>query len=110
MIVHKFEKFTHLIPDQDSVILFISEFKKKYSIFADNHLIIDFSDKINTTIEELLLFLQISYQHQNNGTSFVLICKGVSIDEFPDEINIVPTYEEALDILEMDAIERDLKF
>ena len=54
--------------------------------------------------------MDISTSRKENGTSFVLICKGIDIDEIPDEINVVPTFEEAVDILEMDAIERDLGF
>ena len=36
--------------------------------------------------------------------------KGIDIDAISEEINIVPTINEALDILQMDAIERDLGF
>ena len=57
-----------------------------------------------------MLFLELSSQHRENGTSFVLICKGIDIDEIPEEISVVPTITEAVDILEMDAIERDLGF
>ena len=42
--------------------------------------------------------------------SFVLVVKGIDADDFPDELNIVPTLIEANDILEMDNIERDLGF
>ena len=54
--------------------------------------------------------MDLSTNHRGNGTSFVLVCNEVDIDEVPDEICIAPTFEEALDILEMDAIERDLGF
>ena len=57
---------------------------------------------------ELLLFLELNNQHRKNGTSFVLICDVGNIDEIPYEIQVVPTFTEALDILEMDAIEREL--
>ena len=57
-----------------------------------------------------MLFLKLSEGHRQNGTSFVIIFEGIDIDEIPDEINVVPTFTEALDILEMDAIERDLGF
>ena len=57
-----------------------------------------------------MLLLELSTSHRENGTSFVIVCKDIDIDEIPDEINVVPTFTEALDILEMDAIERDLGF
>ncbi len=110
MIVAKKKNYIHIKQTQNSVNLFFTEFKKIYSKLEGKHIIIDFSKKFNMKIEELLLFLNINNQHRKNGTSFVLVCNGINIDEIPDEINIVPTFTEALDILEMDAIERDLGF
>lgn len=110
MNIIKEGKYTHLKATQESV--------QELSIVANNyhsensreHLIIDFSENINVNIEELFLFLKLSEACRKNGTSFVLICKDIDIDDVPDEINVVPTLTEALDILEMDAIERDLGF
>lgn len=110
MIVTKTDSYTHIKSTEISVIQFFKEFKNRYKEFANEHLIIEISEKINTDIKEILLFLNYSVQHRKNGISFVLICKGISIDDLPDEINVVPTFTEALDILEMDAIERDLGF
>ncbi len=110
MDVTKYENYTHIKKTINSVNLFVKELKNRYSEFEDEHLIIDFSEDFNTRIEELLLFLELSDHHRSNGTSFVLVCKGIDIDDIPDEINVIPTLTEALDILEMDAIERDLGF
>jgi hypothetical protein len=110
MIVTKTETYTHIKPTQDSADQFFAEFKENFKEFKGQHLIIDFSEKINIEIKEILLFLKLSVQHRKNGTSFVLVCEGISIDDLPDELNVVPTFNEALDILEMDAIERDLGF
>ncbi|NEW78910.1 MAG: hypothetical protein GZ086_05680 [Gelidibacter sp.] len=110
MIVTKTETYTLIKPTQISVGQFLDEFKERYKEFKGEQLIIDFSDKINIEIKEILLFLKLSVQHRKNGTSFVLVCEGISIDDLPDELNVVPTFNEALDILDMDAIERDLGF
>ncbi|PHQ55933.1 MAG: hypothetical protein COC16_04255 [Lutibacter sp.] len=110
MIITKTEKYTHIKPAQNSFYDFLNNFKKYYIEFIDQHLIIDFSENFNINIEELTLFLKLSIQHKKNGTSFVLICNDININDTPDEIAIVPTFTEALDILEMDAIERDLGF
>lgn len=110
MVVTKAETYTQLKPTQISADQFFEEFKERFKEFKGQHLIIDFSEKINTEIKEILLFLKLSAQHRKNGTSFVLVCKGISIDDVPDELNVVPTFNEALDILEMDAIERELGF
>lgn len=110
MIVTKNEKYTLIKPTQISAGQFFAEFKERFKEFKGQHLIIDFSDKINIEIKEILLFLKLSAQHLKNGTSFVLVCEGISIDDVPYELNVVPTFNEALDILEMDVIERDLGF
>ncbi|WP_457616192.1 hypothetical protein [Lutibacter sp.] len=110
MIITENKDYTLVKPSQNSVEEFYHEFKNKYLDFNNKHLIIDFSEKFNTTIKEILLFLTLSEQHKKNGTSFVIVSKDVDIDSLPEELNVVPTLTEALDILEMDAIERDLGF
>lgn len=110
MIISKTETYTHIKPTKISVVQFFASLKERHKEFKGQHLIIDFSDKINIEIKEILLFLDLSVQYRKNGTSFVLVCEDISIDDIPDELNVVPTFNEALDILEMDAIERDLGF
>ncbi len=95
---------------ENTIEEFKVNFDKYYPKIAKEQIIIDFSEKINIEIQELLLFLKVSSKHRTNGMSFVIICTGIEIDEIPDELSVVPTLTEALDILEMDAIERDLGF
>ena len=42
--------------------------------------------------------------------SFVIVFDGLNFDDVPDEIIIVPTLEEAKDVIEMENIEKDLGF
>ena len=110
MNITKTKKYTQIKPTDNLTVNFFKTFENQSANFSKEHLIIDFSEKINIKIEELLLFLKVSEQHREIGTSFVIVCEGVEIDEIPDEMNVVPTLIEAIDILEMDAIERDLGF
>ncbi|VAW25552.1 hypothetical protein MNBD_BACTEROID04-478 [hydrothermal vent metagenome] len=110
MILTKTEKYTYIKPTQNLVKDFLEEFKIRYPEFNGEHLIIDFSENFNIKIGELTLFLKVSVQHKKNGTSFVLVYNGIDVDKIPDELSVVPTLTEAIDILEMDAIERDLGF
>mgnify|MGYP000359666631 CR=1 FL=1 len=94
-----------------------TSFKLFYNNLIDNkitepstHLVIELSENLNTTIKDLSLFLDYANAYRSNGMSFVVICNGIDIDEVPDEINVVPTLTEAKDVLEMEAIERDLGF
>lgn len=54
--------------------------------------------------------MDIAEEKQQNGTSFVIVNSVIDIDNFPENLNIVPTLQEAEDILEMEAIERELGF
>ncbi len=110
MISTKTKNYTLVKPNTNSVAVFVKDLKVNYDKFNGEHLIIDFSEEFNIEIEELILFLKLSVQHKENGTSFVLVCKGINIDTITDQLNVVPTLTEAIDILEMDAIERDLGF
>lgn len=59
---------------------------------------------------ELLLFLKVSNIHRKTKQSFVIVNDAISIDEVPYEMIVVPTLQEAEDIIEMEEIERDLGF
>lgn len=110
MKISKKDNYSLLKIEKETLTDFVNEVKNYSSKFNSEHLIVDFSEKINTNIEEISLFLNLSIDLRANSISFIVICEGVDIDEIPEEISVVPTLIEALDILEMDAIERDLGF
>lgn len=78
--------------------------------FISDHVILEFSDNVNIQKSEISLFLKTATDFKTNGMSFVLVKSGIDIDDFPESLNISPTIQEAEDILEMEAIERDLGF
>lgn len=110
MIIKKHEKYTLVTIEDESLDYIAKKLINNELNLNSEHLIVDISQKINTSLNELLLFLRVSDTHKNLGTSFVLITKCSDIDKVPEQLNIVPTLTEAEDILEMEAIERDLGF
>ncbi|WP_428742811.1 hypothetical protein [Tenacibaculum sp.] len=104
------KEYTHIVSDENSFSDFIKNFENEYNNYTGKNLIIQISEKYNTTNENILLFLKYAHEHQDNGTSFVIIYKDVTIDDFPDTFNIVPTLVEAEDVIEMENIQRDLGF
>jgi hypothetical protein len=110
MIIRKNDIATVLQNDEDSMKKFFIDFSKKYINFKNDNLILDFSDLKGVKTENILLFLQHSEEHRNNGMSFVIVVNGIDADKVPDEIVTVPTISEAADIIEMENIERDLGF
>ena len=104
------KEYTLIIADENSFNEFHTAFTKQNLDHVTNHKIVQLSDNLNTTLNDLSLFLNIAENHRENGISFVIICNGIDVDEIPDEINVAPTLHEAEDVLEMEAIERDLGF
>lgn len=110
MKIENKDNYTLLTTEEKSFSEFLNLFKTEYDKIADKHLIICFSEEINTTIKDLLLLLSISSAHKKRKLSFICVANQVEIDEIPEELNVVPTLNEAEDLLEMDEIERDLGF
>jgi len=110
MEISKPKNYTLISSTEKSFEVFHSAFIGQGLDTVSTHKIVQLSENLNTTTENLLLFLNVANEHRNHGISFVVVCNGIDIDQIPDEINIVPTILEAEDILEMEAIERDLGF
>jgi hypothetical protein len=107
----KKETHTIITPSENSFVEFHKAFEAKVSTFEKEHVFIDFLHTFKVDINELQQLAEIAITKKENGTSFVLICDTVEIDDFEDEsLSIVPTLVEAEDILAMDEIERDLGF
>ena len=110
MKIEKKEKYIFISSDEKSFSDFYKSFLKNLPKFKNEHLVLEFSDNLNVTTEDFLLFLSISKKKKENKTSFVIVQKNVNMDNFPENFNIVPTLIEAEDILEMEAMERELGF
>ena len=110
-----------MILDQDGNISIItqekatvSELAKKiqslYPKFKNNNIIVNLSTLRTLNIQDILEFLELSNNHRSSKHSFVIVSDKVNLDEVPDEIIVVPTVQEAYDIIEMEDMERDLDF
>ena len=64
----------------------------------------------DTPKKDVVEFLQISNLHRKAKHSFVIVTDKIKLDDIPDKLVIVPTIQEAYDIIEMEEIERDLGF
>lgn len=107
MKISRKDNYTFIASTENSFSEFITAFKAEN---LENHTIVELSENLNTTLNDLSLFLNVAANHRSNGMSFVVICNGIDIDDIPDKINVVPTLHEAEDVLEMEEIERDLGF
>ncbi len=86
---------------------FIQSLLKK---FENENLIIDLQKYGELKLDELLSFLKPSLEHYMNNKSFIIINDTIAIDDVPEELRVVPTLQEAEDMIQMEEIERDLGF
>ena len=78
--------------------------------FLKKNVIVDLSKLVEVKHTEILLFLNAAISHMKNNTSLVIITHHIDTDRLPEEIVTAPTLIEALDIIELDEISRDLGF
>ena len=93
---------------QVSLQEFLKNLNKSYSKVSMDNIIVKLFSFSELTAGNILEFLPISNQHRGAKKSFVLVTDKVSFEEVPEEICVVPTIQEAKDIIEMEEIERDL--
>lgn len=110
MQIERKEKYTLIHTKENSFDNFLKEISNILQNFENEDLILEISNFINFKEEDFSLLLDVKTKKNKNGTSFVIVNKNVSIDNLPESLNIAPTITEAEDILEIEAIERELGF
>lgn len=96
--------------NESSFTDFFTAFQVAVPKLPKKHIVVQLSENLNTSADELSLFLNLAKDHKKNGMSFVVICSTIDIDLIPESLNVVPTLTEAKDVIEMEDIERDLGF
>ena len=77
--------------------------------FENEHLVINLLRSFNLSPDNLEVLSKIAAAKKEQGTSFVIVSETIEVDALEDEmLSVVPTLLEAQDILDMDAMERDL--
>lgn len=104
------EEHTIIEAENDSVVDFSSDLTKRHEEFKTENVIIDLSKYKSLELEELLAFLELSNVHREENKSFVIINNAIPTEKIPDELVVVPTMQEAKDMIQMDEIQRDLGF
>ncbi|HEX9825024.1 MAG TPA: ribonuclease Z [Flavobacteriaceae bacterium] len=101
---------TIITQEKASVIELVKKLEVLYERFKNDNLIVNLTSLNKIPLEDIVEFLLISNKHRKAKHSFVIVTDKVNLDEMPDEIVVVPTLQEAYDIIEMEEIERDLGF
>jgi len=100
-----------ILKDQkDDVVDFAEYLTKIQKEFKNKNVVIDIQKYGKLSLEELLKFLKLSFAHRKGKKSLVIVNDTINIDAVPDEIHVVPTLQEAEDLIGLEEIERDLGF
>lgn len=110
MIISKEGNITVITQEKLTLVELAQEIEAKLNEFENYNIIVHLTVLEVFEADELLEFLKFSNQHRGNKHSFVIVTDKVDFDEVPDEIIVVPTLQEAYDIIEMEEMERDLGF
>ncbi len=97
-------------PKNESLTDFIGNFKNNYPEFLKKNVIVDLSKLGIIKNTDLMQFLNTAVLHLKNNTSFVIVSQNNDVDHLPEELVTAPSLIEAIDIIELDEISRDLGF
>jgi hypothetical protein len=110
MIIDKDGNITIITQEKASVTELVKKLNVVYNRYKNDNIIVSLTSLQSITLQDVIEFLQLSNLHRKSKHSFVIVSEKVNLDEMPDEIVVVPTLQEAYDIIEMEEMERDLGF
>jgi len=99
---------TIITQEKTSVVELVKKLEVLYDRFKNDNVIVSLTSLNKIPLEHIVEFLQISNKHRKSKHSFVIVTDKVNLDDIPNQIIVVPTLQEAHDIIEMEEIERDL--
>lgn len=110
MIFDKDGNITIITQENESTVELVKKIEVLYERYKNNNIVVNLTSLEKISLSEIVEFLQISNTHRQAKHSFVIVTSRIELDDTPDEIVVVPTLQEAYDIIEMEEIERDLGF
>ena len=97
-------------PSTADITVLQEELEQQFSTWQEKHLIIDLMGQA-MPVADLESFEEVVEEHRARKKSFVLVHDQYTYDDLPETLPVVPTVQEAHDLIEMEEdIERDLGF
>ncbi|MDN3723630.1 ribonuclease Z [Aequorivita sp. SDUM287046] len=111
MKISNYPNYVILEDEKNNIIDFASFIENQVpSKYKDQNVVLNLLKYDSLDLPQLLLFLKTSNVHRKTKQSFVIVNDALEVDDIPVEMTVVPTLQEAEDIIEMEEIERDLGF
>jgi hypothetical protein len=108
MIISKTNNITVLTQERASIPELVLKINDSYGQIKNDNIVLNLTSLKKLSVNDIVEFLQISNTHRSGKHSFVIVNNTIDVDETPEEIIVVPTLQEAFDIIEMEEMERDL--
>lgn len=110
MIIDQDGNISIITQEKVTIIELVKKLEALYPKFEKHNIIIKLTALEGIKTEYITEFLRLSNKHHKAKNSFVIVANNINIDDVPEEMTIVPTVQEAYDIIEMEDMERDLGF
>lgn len=110
MILSRTGNITVITQERATIIELVTNVVEKYAQIKNDNIIVNLFSVKGIETNAINDFLLLSNKHKAARKSFVIVTDKIAIDDAPEELSIVPTLQEAHDIIEMEDIERDLGF
>ena len=110
MILDRDGNISIITQEKVSLVELVKRIDDMYSKLKNDHIIVNLTGLNKFSLQDMLEFLVLSNKHRHSKHSFVIVSDKVAFGKTPDEMIVVPTLQEAYDIIEMEEIERDLGF
>jgi len=108
MIIDQKENTSIITQEKSTSIELVKKIQALYPKFENNNIIVALTALDAISPAEVVEFLQLSNTHRGAKHSFVIVSNKIDLDQAPEELAIVPTLQEAHDLIEMEVMERDL--
>ena len=110
MLVDKNGNISVITQEKATIIELNERINAMYDDIANDNIIVVLNSLNSISAELISEFLQLSNTHREAKHSFVIVSDKVDIDSVSEALIIVPTLQEAYDLIEMEEMERDLGF
>lgn len=110
MILNQNGNISIITQEKATPIELVKKIQDVYSKLKNDNIILNLTSLNKLSLQDVLEFLELSNSHRKSKHSFVIVSDKIDLDQTPDEIVVVPTLQEAYDIIEMEEMERDLGF
>ena len=110
MIIDQNGNTSIITQEKASIIELVKKLQTLYPKFKNNNIIVALTSLNPLAQSEIVEFLELSTTHKAAKHSFVIVSDKIDLDIVPDKLVVVPTIQEAHDIIEMEDMERDLGF